>query len=181
MIEALPEGRLAAVRHGAEESRGEGELEGVVFVYRSERACGQTVGVPLHPGGLEGNLHVGVLREKGVFQQLLRRGSFFLPVISRHWTDIGSDALLQELEERLVDALETEQALGREMLRMMELAKTHSLHRAQHKRIVVQLAVRVAAGEEVNHRHAQCVDVHGRSPQPVGKHLGRVVADAVYA
>lgn len=65
-----------------------------------------------------------------MFQQLLRRGSFFLPVISRHWTDIGSDALLQELEERLVDALETEQALGREMLRMMELAGTHSLHRA---------------------------------------------------
>lgn len=64
---------------------------------------------------------------------------------------------------------------------MMEVMGTNSLHCIQHERLVVLLAVGLTAREEMNHRHAQCVNVNSGSPHSFGKYFGSVVANTIYA
>ena len=88
---------------GTKEGRRKGKLEGGILVYRSDRVGVQTVGVANDPGGRERDLLVVVLSKEGVFEQFFGRRSFFLPVISLHQENVRCNALLEELEEGLVD------------------------------------------------------------------------------
>ena len=137
--------------------------------------------MPLHTRDGQVDLDVGVLGEEGVVKQLFRRGPFVLPVRGEEWDNVGRDALSQEVEERFIDGLEGKQAFWREILWVSGRVNAHAFDCGQDEGVVVQLAVRMAAREHVNDRHAQCVDVHRRCPQTVGEHFRSVVADVGYA